>query len=337
MRQIRIERPRECGVIEVDAPQLAEKRVLARTRCCSLLMENVAELIGSDPRLRQPGHPYYQGFPYVMDSEIVAEVVAVGSGVEGVREGDRFASYAKMSELHLFEPGAWTRVPDGVPDEAAVSLPFSATALNCARRAQIGLGDNVVVLGQGPMGLLVTMWAALAGAGRLIAADRYDRRLEVSRELGATHTVAADREDVAEAVRGLTDGRGADIVIDAGNTARTFNLALEVAREKGRVVVLSFHTQPITIEDITRDFYHKELDVLATRATGPSSSHRSPLVRWTSGDNMRLIARWMDEGRIHPEKLITHRLPLSSLSEGLEGVERRPAEVVKVLLDWNEK
>jgi threonine dehydrogenase-like Zn-dependent dehydrogenase len=334
MRQVRIERPRECGVVEVEAPPLAEKRVLARTRCCSLLMENVAELIGSDPRLRQPGHPYYQGFPYVMDSEIVAEVVAVGSGVEGAREGDRFASYAKMNELQSFEPASWTRVPDGVSDEAAVSIPFSATALNCARRAQIGLGDNVVVLGQGPMGLLVTMWAALAGAGRLIAVDRYENRLELARALGATHTVAAGQQDVAEAVRDLTEGVGADVVIDAGNNARTFNLALEVAREKGRVVVLSFHTQPITVEDITRDFYHKELDILATRGTGPSPSYRSPIVRWTSRENTRLIARWMGEGRIHPEKLITHRLPLASLGEGLEWVEHRPAEVVKVLLEW---
>src|SRR5207248_10907566 len=58
--------------------------------------------------------------------------------------------------------------------------------------------------------------------------------------------------------------------------------------------VLSFHTQPITIEDITRDFYHKELDILATRATGPGNSYRSPYVRWTSGENSRLVERFID-------------------------------------------
>jgi threonine dehydrogenase-like Zn-dependent dehydrogenase len=334
MRQVRIERARECGIVDAPPPQIAARSVLARTRCCSLLMENVAEWIGTDPRLRQPGHPYYQGFPYVMDSEIVTEVIAVGSEVQGVHEGDRFVTYGKMNELHLFEPHAWTRLPPGVTDETAVSLPFCGTALQCVRRAQIGLGEDVVVIGQGPMGLLVTMWASRAGAGRVIVADRHARRLEVAREMGATGTIDAGGHDVAEAVRDLTGGIGADIVIDAGNTARTFNLALEVARDKGRVVVLSFHTQPITIDDITKEFYHKELDVIATRGTGPSSSYRSPLVRWTSRDNLQLVARWMGEGRIEPERLITHRLTLPELQRGLEWVEGRPTEVIKVLVEW---
>ena len=122
-------------------------------------------------------------------------------------------------------------------------------------------GDNVLILGQGPMGLLVTAWVALTGAGQVIAADRYARRLETARQMGATTTLNASETDVAAAVRELTGGIGADVVIDAGNTPATFALALELAREKGRVVVLSFHTQPITIQDITRDFYHKELDI----------------------------------------------------------------------------
>jgi threonine dehydrogenase-like Zn-dependent dehydrogenase len=334
MRQVRIESARECRIVEAPPPQIAARSVLARTRCCSLLMENVAEWIGTDPRLRQPGHPYYQGFPYVMDSEIVTEVLAVVSEVPDVHEGDRFVSYGKMNELHLFEPHAWTRLPPGVSDERAVSLPFCGTALQCVRRARIGLGEDVVVVGQGPMGLLVTMWAARAGAGRVIVADRYNRRLEAAREMGATDVIDASANDVAAAVRDLTGGTGADIVIDAGNTARTFNLSLEVARDKGRVVVLSFHTQPITIDDITKEFYHKELDVIATRGTGPSASYRSPLVRWTSRDNLQMVAHWMGTGRIQPERLITHRIPLTELQQGLEGVEGRPAEVVKVLVEW---
>lgn len=334
MRQVRIERARECVIAEAPAPQITARGVLARTRCCSLLMENVAEWIGTDPRLRQPGHPYYQGFPYVMDSEIVAEVIAVGSEARDVQEGDRFVTYGKMDELHLFEPHAWTRLPPGVSDERAVSLPFCGTALQCARQARIGLGEDVVVIGQGPMGLLVTMWAARAGAGRVIVADRYARRLQAAREMGASEAIDASTRDVAEAVRELTGGTGADIVIDAGNTARTFNLALEVARDKGRVVVLSFHTQPITIDDITKEFYHKELEIIATRGTGPSPSYRSPLVRWTSRDNLQMVARWMGEDRIQPERLITHRIPLTDLQQGLEAVEGRPAGVVKVLVEW---
>jgi threonine dehydrogenase-like Zn-dependent dehydrogenase len=334
MRQVLIERARELNIAQVPEPQPGPDQVLARTRCCSLLMENVAEYIGTDPRLYKEGHLYYRGYPYVMDSEIVAEVTAVGQKVEGLAVGDRVASYTKCNEWHVVRPGDWVKLSPEVSDEAAVSFPFSSTALQCTRRAQVGLGDNVAILGQGPMGLLVTHWVALSGAGQVIVADRYARRLEVARQLGATTTLNAGEVEVATAVRDLTAGHGADIVIDAGNTPATFALALEVAREKGRVVVLSFHTKPITIEDITRDFYHKELDVLATRGPGPGGSHRSSYVRWTGGENMRLAERFSAQGRFHPERLITGRLPLAQIADGLRQVETEPERVVKLLVEW---
>ena len=334
MRQVLIERARECRIAAVPEPKLAPDTALLQTRCSSLLMENVAEYIGTDPRLYKEGHPYYRGYPYVMDGEVVAAVTAIGDRVVGLAVGDRLVSYTKYNEWHVVRPGDWIKLSPEISDEAAVSLPFSGTALQCARRAQVGLGDNVVVLGQGPMGLLVTQWVALSGAGQVIVADRYARRLEAGLRMGATAAVDASESDVASVVRDLTGGIGADIVIDAGNTPRTFSLALEVAREKGRVVVLSFHTKPITIEDVTRDFYHKELDILATRATGPSNAHRSPLVRWTSGENLRLAERFIAQGRWHPEHLITGRLPLAQIEEGLRQVETEPDRVVKLLIEW---
>lgn len=334
MRQVLIERARKLKIADVPEPLLTAETVLARTRCCSLLMENVAEFIGTDPRLYKEGHLYYRGYPYVMDGEVVSEVTAVGERVEGLAVGDRIAAYTKYNEWHVVRPGDWTKLSPEVSDEAAVSLPFSGTALQCARRAQIGLGDNVVVLGQGPMGLLVTHWVSLSGAGQVIAADRYARRLEVATRLGATTTLNATETDLPSAVRDLTGGHGADIVIDAGNTPRTFALALELARERGRVVVLSFHTQPITIEDITRDFYHKELDVVATRGTGPSNSYRSPHCRWTSGENVRLVERFIAQDRLHPELLISGRLALAEIESGLRQIETEPERVVKLMVDW---
>jgi threonine dehydrogenase-like Zn-dependent dehydrogenase len=334
MRQVLIERARECRIVDVPEPALPPDGALVRTRCCSLLMENVAEYIGTDPRLFKEDHPYYRGFPYVMDGEVVGEVTAVGNQVQGLAVGDRLATYAKYDEIHAVRPGAWIQLSPEVTDEAAISLPFSGTALQCARRAQVGLGDNVLVLGQGPMGLLVTAWVALAGAGQVIVADRYAPRLEVALQMGATVAVNVSDTDLAAAVRDLTGGLGADVVIDAGNSPQTFALALELAREKGRVVVLSFHTRPITIEDITRDFYHKELEILATRATGPSNSYRSPHVRWTSGENLRLVERFIAQGRLHPERLITSRLPLSQLEAGLHQIEAKPDHVIKLLVEW---
>src|SRR5439155_5914923 len=131
MRQVLIERAREVKIAEVPEPALTPETALVRTRCSSLLMENVAEFIGTDPRLYKEGHLYYRGYPYVMDGEVVAEVTAVGDRVEGLTVGDRLASYAKYNEWHVVRPGDWIKLSPEATDEAAVSLPFSGTARQC--------------------------------------------------------------------------------------------------------------------------------------------------------------------------------------------------------------
>ena len=124
--------------------------------------------------------------------------------------------------------------------------------------------------------------------------------------------------------------------MNAGNTAATFPLAMDLAREKGRIVVISWHTQPITIQDITREFYHKELDIIATRAGGPSHAYRSPYLHWTGRENQELIARLMGEGRFDPSPLVTDRLRFDQFTEALRRVEREQKTTVKAMIDWEE-
>ena len=157
----------------------------------------------------------------------------------------------------------------------------------------------------------------VAAAGERMIVNHRDERLATAR--------VPDPEGLAE---------GADLLL-ADNLFPQFVAPIcRAFRRKGRVVVLSFHTKPVTIEDLTRDFYHKELDILATRATGPSNAHRSPQVRWTSGENLRLIERFIAQGRLHPELLISGRLPLAQIEEGLRQVETEPERVVKLLIEW---
>jgi threonine dehydrogenase-like Zn-dependent dehydrogenase len=139
---------------------------------------------------------------------------------------------------------------------------------------------------------------------------------------------------VKQVLYALTENNGPDLVIDAGNTAATLPLAMDLARVQGRIVVISWHTQPIMIEDITRDFYHKELEIIATRATGPSQTYRSPYLRWTGAESQRLIARLMAEGRFDPAPLITDTLPFDQFQEALRRVEQAQDQTVKVLVTW---
>ncbi len=334
MRSLRLTGPRQCPIEEEPEPELSQGQIKVRLRYSSVVMENVGLYLGTDPRLRQPGHPLYRGYPQYQAGEVVGEVIEVAPDVTGVAVGDRYAAYAPYREVQVIAPDAWTPISPNVPPEAAISLPFSGTTLHAVRRARLELGDDVLIIGAGPMGALLVPWTRLAGAGRIVVAELYPLRRKIARELGATHVINPRETDLASALHELTEGNGPDVVFDAGNTAATFPLALELARPQGKVVVLSWHTQPITIEDITKDFYHKELEIVATRATGPSPAYRSPYLRWTSRDSQRLIARWLAEGRFDPSPIVTDRRPLAEFVPVLEELRERPAEHLKTLISW---
>jgi threonine dehydrogenase-like Zn-dependent dehydrogenase len=140
-------------------------------------------------------------------------------------------------------------VPDGTPGEAAVLVEPLANAIHVVRRS-VRVGDDVVVIGAGPIGLLTVKVARLAGAGRVAAVDRIAARRALAEETGADLTVAADA-DAAETIMDATKGRGADIVIDAAGFEQTWDLAVTVVRPAGRIEVIGLG-QPRGIVDYHR-------------------------------------------------------------------------------------
>lgn len=326
--------PGDLRIEEVPEPEPTPDAIVLKTRWSSVVAENIGIFTGSDPRLKAVGNPLYRGYPLPQAGEMIAEVIGVGKEVDGVQMGDRYVAYGDYEELHVVRPEAWTRVERRIPAESAISLPFSGTTLHCTRQADVGIGDNVFIIGQGPMGAMVTAWMALSGAGRVIVADKYAARLAVGRKFGATHTVETGERDLEEAVADALEGEHLDVIVDAGNHPATLPLAMETAQEQTRIVVLSWHTSPITIEDITGDFYTKELKIIATRAGGPPHRYRSPYLRWTGTENLRLIARFMAEGRYDPAPLVTHRMKLDRFVDAIAQLRDHPPETMKVLLEW---
>ena len=107
------------------------------------------------------------------------------------------------------------------------------------------LGKNVVVMGQGSIGLSFTMITSRIGARSVIAVDLLDYRLEKSVEMGATHTVNPDKENIEEVVNELTDGQGADVVVEAAGYPDTFNMCFRLVRQFGTVIVFGIQTEDL--------------------------------------------------------------------------------------------
>lgn len=210
------------------------------------------------------GHYSADRLPLVPGHEFAGRIASLGAGVAGLAEGQKviadinigcghcfycrrneILSCASVEQLGIHRDGAfadYVRVParlviplpDDMPFEiAALTEPLSCV-VRAARRSRLQLAESVLVLGAGPIGNLHVQLARLMGAGPVIAADLDPARAALAKECGAD-AVVSDPAALADTVRGLTGGRGADVVIESVGSARLYGEALSLVRPGGRI------------------------------------------------------------------------------------------------------
>jgi S-(hydroxymethyl)glutathione dehydrogenase/alcohol dehydrogenase len=180
-------------------------------------------------------------------------------------------SMGGLSELAVLPARAVAQIPDGLPlaDSAifgcAVMTAFSAAT----QAAQLGPGQDVVVIGAGGVGGSLVQVAQALGAGRIVAIDIVEEQLALARRLGATDVVNAAHTDAVDAVRELTAGRGADVVFEAIGNPTTFRQATEMVADGGRCVMIGIAAAGVTGEiEITR-LVRRKLQVLGSLGGRP--------------------------------------------------------------------
>lgn len=255
-------------------------------------------------------------------------VIAVGQEVTGFQVGDRVAcagaEHAHHAEVVCVPQNLVVKIPENVSDEHAAFTTVGAIALQGVRQAQIQLGDRVVVIGLGLIGLLTVQLLKAAGA-QVFGIDVNPARCELARQLGADRAVLRS-DDVVSLVSDFTGGYGADVVMltAGGSTNDPIELAGEIARDRGRVVVVGL----LKMDVPQRLYYEKELTVLLSRSYGPGRydpvyeemgiDYPIGYVRWTERENMREFLRLLANGKVQVEPLITHRFPIERASEAYQ-------------------
>jgi threonine dehydrogenase-like Zn-dependent dehydrogenase len=262
--------------------------------------------------------------------EFCARITEVGPGVSRFRVGDRIAARAKLpcgdcplcnserstlcrrgpvigfdlpgcfSEIAALPEIALVKVDDRISDSEAACLQSLSDSVAAVETAQLQMGDSVVILGQGSMGLECLQIARLSGAGLIITVDVRDEACQVSRELGADHALNARTEDVIAKIRGLTGGNGADVVFEcAGGSpkqglagSQTLYQAVEAVRSGGKIIGVSWFGGPLQIDvDLLRE--------RSLRYLFPDISTQAHLEH-----TVRLVAT----GRVRLKPTITHVL-----------------------------
>jgi L-iditol 2-dehydrogenase len=229
--------------------------------------------------------------------------------------GGGFAEFVKAAD-YIVERGT-IPVPDGVAAEEASFVEPVNTCLKAVQKAQIEPGQTVLVVGQGPIGLLLMQLARRAGAN-VIGSDTLADRLEMSRRLGAVAAFDATRADVVAEVRAATGGLGADRTLLAALGPAAVMQAIDATRPGGRIVIFSATSPGETAEIDLGALCLSEKDLVTSYSA--------------SVDVQEEAARVVFDREINVRDLITHRYPLAQASEAVEQASKPAPGVLKIVL-----
>ena len=254
--------------------------------------------------------------PIPLGYSSMGEVIQVGEKVTGIAVGDIVAcggaGYANHSEVNYVPRNLLVKVPKGVSSEDASFVTVGAIALQGVRQTNPMLGERIVVMGLGLLGQ-ITVQLLKANGCKVLGTDFDPKKLELAKELGADEVCMPN--EIIEQSNLFTRGNGADAVIIAASTSSNQPIidAGEISRMKARVVVVG-----LVGMDIPRnEYYKKELELKLSMAYGPGRydpkyeeqgiDYPFAHVRWTEQRNFEAFLDLVQEGKITPQKLITHR------------------------------
>ncbi|MFL6755557.1 MAG: zinc-binding dehydrogenase, partial [Sphingomicrobium sp.] len=247
---------------------------------------------------------------------------AIGEGVGGLEPGDRVAmlSGKAFAEYDVADASQVVKLPNALKDLEIPLEPFGC-AMNIFRRSDIREGQTVAIVGIGFLGAILVALASNAGA-RVIAISRRQHSLDLARLMGPINPIPMhDHWDIIERVRELTNGTFCDRVIEAVGKQWPLDLAAELTREGGRLIIAGYH------QDGPRQV---NMQLWNWRGFDVVNAHeRDPAI---SVLGMREAVAAIESGLIDPKLLITHRYPLDRLGDALDAARDRSGNFVKAII-----
>lgn len=336
MKAAVLEKIEDLGIKEVAKPFPRQGEILLRVKACAIC--------GTDVKVYHHGHRLIT-FPRITGHEVTGEIVETGKGVEGYKVGDRvavapavpcgkcfccrrghqemcenlraigyfwdggFAEYMVVPEVAVAN-GCVNCLPENISFEEGTLAEPLACVINAHELSEVELGDTVVVIGAGPIGCMHVELARVRGASKIILVEISEGRLNQSKKIvSADVYVNSGKERAVERVKKETQGRGADKVIVACGSGKAQMEALQMVAIMGNINFFGGLPKDASCINFDSNIVHyKECSIVGTHGSSPRHNQLA----------LRLIAG----GRIEIGKLITHRLPLERLREGIEIAEK---------------
>lgn len=309
-------------------------------------------ICGSDPTIYKGLHPYVS-YPLVMGHELSGVIEKVGKNVSESRIGERVAviPHIVCHECDACKKGIYNfcetlkctgaeadgahcdyfciesemaiKIPDEMSLEEAAMVEPACVAYHGAKRGKIEKGDNVLVIGAGPIGLFCMQSCFALGAGKVFIADMDKKRLALAKELGATETIAVGEEDLKTK---LTELLGSEKKIDVfydcvGEKGTVFNNILGLARRGSRIVIIGVLQKEYNIP-LLPDFVQHELSLSGTTMYVPQ-------------DYVEMIDL-MGKKIIRTDGMVSQHITLEEVPKMLDDIVNRRVATYKVIIDVNE-
>ncbi|MCC0642724.1 MULTISPECIES: galactitol-1-phosphate 5-dehydrogenase [unclassified Clostridioides] len=331
----------------VDIPEITDGEVLVNVKYVGIC--------GSDlPRSMVSGLSGGTAYPLILGHEFSGEVAKIGSKVKNIKVGDRvavaplvpcgecgyckegnfglcndyniigtrvngaLAEYVKVPEEHIL------KLPNTLDYETAAGIEPATIAYHGIAKADIKVGDSVVVLGCGPIGQFALQWAKVFGASKIIAVDIFNEKLELSKGLGANYIVNSKEVNAIEEIKKITNG-GADVVIETAGSRFTQEQSLLIAKKRGTIVFVGIsHTELPLSAKAAESILRGELTL-----KGSWNSYTSPYPgrAWTA------TLDFMGKGDIIFTPMISHKIGLNEVGEFLRKMANREINFNKILVE----
>jgi len=274
------------------------------------------------------------------------EVVEVGLGATGFTPGDRVAcagvGYANHAEVVAVPANLCVKLPADADLKRAAYNTLGAIALQGVRQADLRLGENCAVIGLGLLGQLTCLMLRASGV-RTLGIDVDSSAVEIARKNAADLAWPRSAPGVAEEIQAATGGLGVDAVIITAGTSSLdpINLAGQISRKKGRVVVVGAVPTGFDRES----YYQKELDLRMSCSYGPGRydpayeekgiDYPAPYVRWTENRNMKAFQELVHAGSVSLDYLTTHEFSLADASRAYDLIVNRTEPFLGIVLKYD--
>lgn len=334
MKAVRKIEPRPGIVVqETEEPEIGPSQVLVEIKATAICGSDI-HIYNWDEQTTRWKTP----LPMTVGHEFAGTVAEVGKEVKSLRPGDNVAGeshipcgicyYCRTGNMHICQDmlifglqtkeGSFAKyaavpeiiaykLPSGISYEEGALLEAFGVAVHGIERTRIEPGDAVLVIGSGPIGIFAQQVAKASGASIVIAAGRRQFRLDLARRIGSADVfLSTEKEDVVKRTMELTNGRGADVVIELAGVPTTIRQGFQALKKTGRIALVGLPAKPVEIEATSMIIYKE--------ATVTGSTGRSMFGTWER------MARLVASKRVNLTGVITDRLPLDKAEEGFQRV-----------------